>query len=112
MSMFEQLEKLCTVIAQRASVADAESSYVAKLLSKGPERAGKKVGEEAVEVAIASAGGKREEVISESADLLFHLLVLWQAHGVAAADVMGELARREGTSGIAEKKARSKKAPA
>lgn len=106
MSMFEQLEKLATVIAQRAQVADPESSYVAKLLSKGAERAGKKVGEEAVEVAIASARNVNAEVVAESADLLFHLLVLWQAHGVTPEDVMSELKRREGVSGIAEKKAR------
>jgi phosphoribosyl-ATP pyrophosphohydrolase len=106
MSMFAQLEKLSQVIAQRASVADPQSSYVAKLLSKGPLRAGKKVGEEAVEVAIASASGVTADVISESADLLFHLLVLWQAHGVTPEQVMDELQRREGVSGIAEKKAR------
>jgi phosphoribosyl-ATP pyrophosphohydrolase len=106
MSQYEQLEKLGVVIAQRAANADPQSSYVAKLLSKGSSRAGKKVGEEAVEVAIASAGGNTQEVISESADLLFHLLVLWQSHGVTPAQVMAELERREGVSGIAEKKAR------
>ena len=106
MSMFKQLEKLAAVIAQRAQSADPESSYVAKLLSKGPLRAGKKVGEEAVEVAIAAASDVRADVISESADLLFHLLLLWQACGIAPELVMAELERREGTSGIAEKKAR------
>jgi phosphoribosyl-ATP pyrophosphohydrolase len=108
MSMFAQLEKLAAVIAQRASVADPESSYVAKLLSKGSARASKKVGEEAVEVAIASAQGSNAEVITESADLLFHLLVLWQSHGITPEQVMAELERREGVSGIAEKKARKK----
>lgn len=110
MNIFEQLERLSTVIAQRAANADPESSYVAKLLSKGASRAGKKVGEEAVEVAIAAAGADNEEVISESADLLFHLLVLWQARGVTADQVMAELRRREGVSGIAEKKGRKKTA--
>lgn len=109
MSQYEQLEKLGSVIAQRAGNADPESSYVAKLLSKGSMRAGKKVGEEAVEVAIASASGNRQEVISESADLLFHLLVLWQSQGINPTDVMNELKRREGVSGIAEKKMRRKK---
>jgi phosphoribosyl-ATP pyrophosphohydrolase len=106
MSTYEQLEKLGHVIAQRAGNADPASSYVAKLLSKGAERAGKKVGEEGVEVAIAAARNVPAEVVSESADLLFHLLVLWQAVGVRGEDVMGELVRREGVSGIAEKKAR------
>lgn len=110
MSSFAQLEKLYAVIAERAGNADPESSYVAKLLSKGPQRAAKKVGEEAVEVAIASAGADKGEVIYESADLLFHLLVMWQAHGVKPEDVMNELMRREGVSGIAEKKGRKKHA--
>lgn len=108
MSQYEQLEKLGAVIGERASNADPESSYVAKLLSKGSLRAGKKVGEEAVEVAIAAASGNRVEVIKESADLLFHLLVLWQSQGITGTDVMNELKRREGVSGIAEKKARKK----
>lgn len=106
MTQFDQLEKLAAVIAERAGNADPESSYVAKLLSKGAMRAGKKVGEEAVEVAIASAGGNTKEVVAESADLLFHLLLLWQAHGIKPQDVMDELKRREGVSGIAEKKSR------
>lgn len=108
MSTYEQLEKLSAVIAERAQVADPESSYVAKLLSKGSARAGKKVGEEAVEVAIAAASNNRVEVIKESADLLFHLLLLWESLNVSATDVMNELKRREGVSGIAEKKARKK----
>lgn len=106
MSIYAQLEKLGAVIAQRAANPDPESSYVAKLLSKGALRAGKKVGEEAVEVAIASASNNPKEIISESADLLFHLLVLWQARGVTPEQVMAELQRREGISGIAEKKSR------
>lgn len=108
MNTYEQLEKLGQVIGERANNADPDSSYVAKLLSKGAVRAGKKVGEEAVEVAIAAAANSRQEVISESADLLFHLLVLWQATGVSPESVMGELKRREGVSGIAEKKSRKK----
>lgn len=108
MSTYEQLERLAEVIRTRAGNADPESSYVAKLLSKGALRAGKKVGEEAVEVAIASASGNAREVINESADLLFHLLILWQAHGVSAEQVMIELKRREGISGLAEKKGRKK----
>lgn len=110
MSMFKQLEKLAGVIAERAQSADPESSYVAKLMSKGPLRAGKKVGEEAVEVAIAVASDVQKDVVAESADLLFHLLVLWQSCGITPEQVMAELERREGVSGIAEKKARKKSA--
>lgn len=110
MSMFRQLEKLSTVITERAQSADPESSYVAKLLSKGPLRAGKKVGEEAVEVAIAAASNVKKDVVSESADLLFHLLVLWKSCAITPEEVMAELERREGISGIAEKKARKKTA--
>lgn len=106
MSMFAQLEKLAAVIAERAGVADPESSYVAKLISKGHLRAAKKVAEEAAEVAMASAREKSDEIIYESADLLFHLLVLWQTQGIAPEQVMNELQRREGVSGIAEKKGR------
>lgn len=105
MSAFAQLDKLITTIASRVG-GDPKLSHTAKLLKKGPPRIAKKLGEEAVEVAISAAQGNREEVVSESADLLFHLLVLWQAMGINAADVMAELARREGTSGIDEKASR------
>lgn len=106
MSMFAQLEKLAGVIAQRAQNADPQSSYVAKLLARGHLRAAKKVAEEGAEVAMASAREQSSEIIYESADLLFHLLLLWQAHGVTPQQVMDELVRREGVSGIAEKKGR------
>jgi phosphoribosyl-ATP pyrophosphohydrolase len=106
MSVFATLDQLVLTIAQREG-GDAATSYIAKLLNKGATHIAKKVGEEAVEVAIASANGARAEVITESADLLFHLLVLWRAHGITPEDVMAELQRREGTSGIAEKAART-----
>ncbi len=105
MTAFAQLDQLVATIAARAS-GDAASSYVAKLLHKGASHIAKKVGEEGVEVAIASASGNAEDVVKESADVLFHLLVLWRAHGISPEDVMAELKRREGTSGLAEKASR------
>ncbi len=105
MSKFAYLDELTATIAERAK-GDPSTSHVAKLLKKGPKKAAKKVGEEAVEVAIASAMNDSTEVIYESADLLFHLLVLWKAHGIDAEVVMAELKRREGTSGLTEKASR------
>ncbi|MFM9890155.1 MAG: phosphoribosyl-ATP diphosphatase [Rickettsiales bacterium] len=105
MSAFSTLDQLVATIASRVG-GDPKLSHTAKLLKRGPARIAKKLGEEGVEVAIAAAQNSREEVIAESADLLFHLLVLWQAMGVTPAEVMAELARREGTSGIEEKSSR------
>ena len=99
------LDELAAVIAARRG-ADPDDSYVARVLARGPARAAQKLGEEAVETAIAAARGEREAVVAESADLLFHLLLLWAAVGVAPDDVYAELARRRGTSGLAEKAAR------
>lgn len=106
MSTFETLDQLVTTIAARAEAGDAASSYVAKLLQKGSGHIAKKLGEEAVETAMAAAKGDHENLVYESADVLFHLLVLWHAADVSPAEVMAELARREGTSGIAEKASR------
>ena len=105
MTAFSQLDTLVSLIAARVG-GDPKLSHTAKLLKRGPARIAKKLGEEAVETAISAAQGNREEVVAESADLLFHLLVLWQAMGIAPSDVMAELARREAQSGIAEKAAR------
>lgn len=105
MSAFNYLDTLIKTIAARVG-GDPKASHTAKLLKRGPARIAKKVGEEAVEVAISAAQNNREEVIAESADLLFHLLVLWQSMGIAPADVMAELAAREAQSGIEEKAAR------
>lgn len=96
------LDRLFGTIAARAH-ADPSSSYTAKLLQQGAERAAQKLGEEALETALAGAAGRRAAVVSESADLLYHLLVLWAATSVTPAEVWTELARREGTSGLAEK---------
>jgi phosphoribosyl-ATP pyrophosphohydrolase len=98
---------LCKVIEGRRG-ADPTSSYTAKLLGRGKKKIARKVGEEAVEVVIAALAETREEVIAESVDLLYHLAVLWAAVGVSAADVWGEMARREGLSGLAEKANRGK----
>ncbi len=88
--------------------ASPESSYTAKLMSKGIETCAKKLGEEAVETALAAVLQQKAHVASESADLLYHLLVLLEASDVKLADVMEVLARRKGISGIAEKASRPK----
>ncbi|MEX6724795.1 phosphoribosyl-ATP diphosphatase [Parapedomonas caeni] len=93
-----------TVLARRA--ADPSASYVAKLTARGRAKIAQKVGEEGLETALAAVGEGRAQVIAESADLLFHLAVLWADCGITPDDVMAELARREGTSGLAEKAAR------
>ena len=103
--MSETLERLEQTIAQRRS-ADPSSSYVAKLNAKGVPKIAQKVGEEAVETVIAAMADDRDGLVGEAADLVFHLLVLLGAKGVPLADVLAELDRREGTSGIAEKAAR------
>jgi phosphoribosyl-ATP pyrophosphohydrolase len=87
--------------------ADPETSWTAKLLSKGPEKCAEKFGEEAIEAVIEAVKGDRARLASEAADVMFHLLVMCAARDVSLADIEAELARREGTSGIAEKAARS-----
>ena len=101
------LERLYAVIESRKG-GDPAASYTAKLLAEGKPKIAKKLGEEATETVIAATAGTPAEVARESADLLYHLLVLWAAAGVKPADVWSELARREGTSGLAEKAARTK----
>ena len=98
---------LAATIADRAK-ADPESSWTAKLLAKGPEKCAEKFGEEAIEAIIEAVKDNREGLISECADVLFHLLVMLQSRGVALDEVLDELARRQGTSGIAEKASRPK----
>ncbi len=99
------LAKLEATIAARRS-ADPTSSYVARLSAKGPAKIAQKVGEEATETVIAALTGSKAELVGEAADLLFHLLVLLAAKEVTLAEVLAELDRREGTSGIAEKAGR------
>ena len=99
------LDDLAQVIAARAG-SDAGDSWTAKLLSKGPEKCAEKFGEEAVEAIIEAVKGDRAALTAEAADVLYHLLVMLQSRGVAFSDVMAELERRQGTSGLAEKAAR------
>lgn len=101
------LAALADEIASRKS-ASPETSYTAKLLSQGVEKCAKKFGEEAVELALAAVLRAKVHTTAEAADVLYHLLVLLQSSDVELADVMAELARRQGVSGIAEKAARPK----
>lgn len=101
----DTLSRLAATIAARRS-AEPDSSWVAKLNARGVPVIARKLGEEAIETVIAALSGSREELIGEAADTLFHLLVLLDAKGVAWEEVLAELDRREGTSGIAEKAAR------
>ena len=102
------LDRLWQVIAGRRG-ADPETSYTARLFAAGRARIAKKLGEEAVETVIAGLVEPPAALVAESADLLYHLLVLWADAGVAPAEVAAELARREGVSGIAEKQARARR---
>jgi phosphoribosyl-ATP pyrophosphohydrolase len=99
------LERLAATIAARKG-SDPETSWTAKLLAKGPEKCAEKFGEEAVEAIIEAVKGDRARLTSEAADVLYHLLVMLAARDVTLEEVLQELERREGTSGIAEKAAR------
>ncbi|HXU93318.1 MAG TPA: phosphoribosyl-ATP diphosphatase [Gallionella sp.] len=103
----EILQRLTETLEARKQ-ASPDSSYVAKLFSKGEDAILKKVGEEATEVILAAKGGDNSHLVYETADLWFHCMVLLAKHGLSADDVLNELARREGLSGIAEKESRSK----
>jgi phosphoribosyl-ATP pyrophosphohydrolase len=100
------LDDLAAIVTARAS-ATAEQSYTKSLLEAGPGRAAKKFGEEAIEAVIAALDGNNRELIKESADVLYHLLVLLRARDIGLDDVMEELQRRTGESGHAEKAGRS-----
>jgi phosphoribosyl-ATP pyrophosphohydrolase len=99
------LNDLARLVASRAGTSP-EQSYTAKLLAGGPAKAAKKLGEEAVEAAIAAVQGDRAGLTAEAADVLYHLVVLLQAGGVSLDAVMAELERRTAQSGLAEKAAR------
>ena len=109
MSQEESLARLTAVIESRKPDAggDPEASYVARLLHKGPDAFLKKIGEEATEVVMAAKdadhGGPREKIVAEMADLWFHSMVALAHYGFSSADVVAELARRDGLSGIEEK---------
>jgi phosphoribosyl-ATP pyrophosphohydrolase len=101
------LDRLHSVILSRRE-ADPATSHSARLLSRGTAKVAQKFGEEAVECLIESVAGNHEALVAESADVLYHLIVLWVSCGVTPDQVWAELARREGISGIAEKAARPK----
>src|SRR6202167_3635868 len=106
MSRFS-LHDLVKIIDARAA-SDGETSYTRKLLDKGPEHCAKKFGEEAVETVIAAVENDRGHLIAESADVLFHLLVLLKSRGVKLEDVEDALAQRTSMSGLEEKAARKR----
>ena len=106
--MADTLDRLGNIIAARRA-AEPGSSYVASLFAKGLPKIAQKVGEEAVETIIAALSGDAKALTGEAADLLFHLLVLLEAGGVPLSDVLAELDRREGVSGLDEKAARTAK---
>lgn len=99
------LEQLALTIESRKG-ADPDTSWTAKLLAKGPEKCAEKFGEEAVEAIIEAVKGDQAALTNEAADVLYHLLVMLASRDVALADVLAELARREGVSGIEEKAGR------
>jgi phosphoribosyl-ATP pyrophosphohydrolase len=99
------INRLAETIAARIG-ADPETSWTAKLLSRGPEKCAEKFGEEAVEAIIEAVKGDSAGLTAEAADVIYHLLVMCAARGVTLADIEAELARREAQSGIAEKAAR------
>ncbi|MFN4154562.1 MAG: phosphoribosyl-ATP diphosphatase [Paracoccaceae bacterium] len=103
--MTHTLDRLSATITARKG-ADPESGWTAKLLAKGPEKCAEKFGEEAIEAIIEAVKGDRAKLTSEAADVLYHLLVMLTARDVPLADVLAELDRREGVSGLAEKAAR------
>jgi phosphoribosyl-ATP pyrophosphohydrolase len=100
------LDRLWQVIQSRRG-ADPQTSYTARLFSRGRAKIAQKLGEEAVETIIEGVRDNPTALVGESADLLYHLLVLWADAGISPADVAAELTRRDGTSGLDEKRARA-----
>ena len=100
------LDRLWQVIQSRRD-ADPQTSYTARLFSRGRAKIAQKLGEEAIEAVIEGVGNNPAALVGESADLLYHLFVLWADVGISPADVGAELTRREGTSGLDEKRSRA-----
>ena len=100
------LNRLAATIAARKGI-DPDTSWTAKLLASGPEKCAAKFGEEAIEAIVEAVKGDRAKLTAEAADVVYHLLVMLAARDVSLADVLAELERREGKSGIAEKASRS-----
>ena len=106
--LYETLERIAAIINERKT-GRADRSYVAQLLAEGEEAVLKKVGEEAIEAILAAKSGDRLHLVRETADLWFHCLIMLARHGLGPADVLAELRRREGISGIDEKAARKRR---
>ena len=104
------LDRLFSVVTSRRT-ANPAASHSARLLSRGTAKVAQKFGEESVECLIEAVAGNRDGVVAESADVLYHLIVLWVASGIRPEEVWDELKRREGISGIAEKAARARNLP-
>lgn len=104
--MSDILERLADVVESRKG-ADPDASYVARLFARGEDAILKKIGEEATEAVMAAKDGDRLRIVGETADLWFHCLIMLALHGLRPADVLAELRRREGISGIDEKAARA-----
>jgi phosphoribosyl-ATP pyrophosphohydrolase len=100
------LDRLWQVVEERRQSRDTMTSHSARLLARGTAKVAQKLGEEAVECVIEAAIGNRAATVLESADLLYHLMVVWVDAGIQPQEVWAELARRQGISGIAEKAAR------
>ena len=105
--LYETLERIAATINERKD-GDPTKSYVAQLFAKGDDAMLKKIGEEATETVLAAKSGDRLHLVRETADLWFHCLIVLARHGVGPADVLAELHRREGISGVDEKAARKK----
>lgn len=107
MSNTDILQRLSETLAARRH-ADPETSYTAKLFAKGPDSILKKIGEESAELIMAAKDGKRVNIVYESADVVYHMMALLTFFGIGIDDVLQELQRREGVSGIEEKNSRAK----
>ena len=105
--LYETLERIAATIEERKG-GDPAKSYVAKLLSQGEDSLLKKIGEEATETVLAAKGGDRLHLVQETADLWFHSMIVLARHGLGPGDVLAEMHRREGISGLDEKAARKK----
>ena len=105
--LYETLERIAATINERKH-GDAAKSYVAQLFAKGDDAMLKKIGEEATETVLAAKSGDRLALVRETADLWFHSMIVLARHGVGPADVLAELHRREGISGVDEKAGRKK----
>lgn len=103
--LYETLERIAATINERKH-GDAGKSYVAQLFAKGDDAMLKKIGEEATETVLAAKGGDRLALVRETADLWFHTMIVLARHGLGPADVLAEMHRREGISGLDEKAGR------